>query len=64
MANGIKQRLNKSFSNVYDWFIDNKLIIYFVEEKAKRNQKKTIPTLDMTQYILSDTTQLHILIAL
>ena len=64
MANGIKQRLNKSFSNVYDWFIDNKLIIYFVEEKTKRNQKKTIPTLHMTQSILSDTMQLHILIAL
>lgn len=63
MANGIKQRLNKSFSNVYDWFIDNKLI-YFVEEKMKKKQKQTIPTLDMTQSILSDTMQLHILIAL
>ena len=38
MANGIKQRLNKSFSNVYDWFIDNKLI-YFVEEKMKKKTK-------------------------
>ena len=31
----IKRNLNKNFSNVCDWFVDNKLSIHFGEDKTK-----------------------------
>ena len=31
----IEIQLNKSFSLIYDWFVDNKLIIHFGEDKTK-----------------------------
>ena len=31
----IERNLNKSFSNVCDWFVDNKLSIHFGEDKTK-----------------------------
>ena len=31
----IEQNLNKNFSNIYDWFVDNKLSIHSGEDKKK-----------------------------
>ena len=31
----IEQILNKNFSNICDWFVDNKLSIHFGEDKSK-----------------------------
>ena len=31
----IKEELTKNFSNICDWFVDNKLSIHFVEDKTK-----------------------------
>ena len=31
----IKQKLNRNFSNIFDWFVDNKLSIHFSEDKTK-----------------------------
>ena len=31
----IKEELSKNFSNICDWFVDNKLSIHFVEDKTK-----------------------------
>ena len=31
----IKKQLNKDFSNICDWFVDNKLSIHFGEDKTK-----------------------------
>ena len=31
----IERNLNKNFSNVCDWFVDNKLSIHFGEDKTK-----------------------------
>ena len=31
----IEQQLNKNFSNICDWFVDNKLSIHFGEDKTK-----------------------------
>ena len=31
----IEQNLNKNFSNICDWFVDNKLSIHFGEDKTK-----------------------------
>ena len=36
----IKTALNKNFSSLCDWFIDNKLSIHFGEEKTKSIFKK------------------------
>ena len=33
--NIIEQQLNRSFSNICDWFVDNKLSIHFGEDKTK-----------------------------
>ena len=33
--NIIEQLLNRNFSNICDWFVDNKLRIHFVEDKTK-----------------------------
>ena len=33
--NEIEKQLNVDFSNMCDWFVDNKLSIHFGEEKAK-----------------------------
>ena len=32
---GIKKQLTKDFSNICDWFVDNKLSIHFGEDKTK-----------------------------
>ena len=34
-VNETERNLNKNFSNVCDWFVDNKLSIHFGEDKAK-----------------------------
>ena len=34
-AKGIERKLNKNFSNVCDWFVNNKLSIHFGEDKTK-----------------------------
>ena len=31
----IKEELTKNFSNICDWFVDNKLSIHFGEDKTK-----------------------------
>ena len=33
--NIIEQQLNKNFSNISDWFVDNKLSIHFGKDKTK-----------------------------
>ena len=33
--NKIENQLNEDFSNICDWFVDNKLSIHFVEDKTK-----------------------------
>ena len=33
--NMIEHQLNRNFSNICDWFMDNKLIIHFIEDKTK-----------------------------
>ena len=49
----IKEELTKNFSNICDWFVDNKLSIHFGEDKTKsilfstKNRKKKIGTLDI-----------------
>ena len=32
-VNIIEQQLNRKFSNIYDWFVDNKLSIHFGKDK-------------------------------
>ena len=64
-------KLNKKFSSACNWFVDNKLSIPFWEDKTKcilfgtkkrLKQSRLILILDMVQYILSNTIQLHILV--
>ena len=49
----IKEELTKNFSNICDWFMDNKLSIHFGEDKTKsvlfstKNRKRKIGTLDI-----------------
>ena len=49
----VKEELKKNFSNICDWFVDNKLSIHFGEDKTKpilfstKNRKRTIGTLDI-----------------
>ena len=49
----IKEELTKTFSNICDWFVDNKLSIHFGEDKTKsilfstKNRKRKIGTLDI-----------------
>ena len=51
----IKEELTKNFSNISDWFVDNKLSIHFGKDKIKsilfstKNRKRKIGTLD-TEY--------------
>ena len=48
----LKEELSKNFSNICDWFVDNKLSIHFGEDKTKsvlfsKNRKRKIGTLDI-----------------
>ena len=49
----IKEELTKNFSNICDWFVDNKLSIHFGEDKTRsilfstKNRKREIGTLDI-----------------
>ena len=49
----IKEEPSKNFSNISDWFMDNKLSIHFWEDKTKsilfstKNRKRKIATLDI-----------------
>ena len=49
----IKEELTKNFSNICDWFVDNKLSIHFGEDKTKsilfsiKNRKRKIRVLDI-----------------
>ena len=54
----IKKEQTKNFSNICNWFVDNKLSIYFGEDKTKsiffstkKNRKRNIGTLDIGQTI-------------
>ena len=53
--NDLERKLTKNFSNICDWFVDNKLSIHFGEDKTKsilfstKNRKRKIGTLD-TEY--------------
>ena len=45
-----KNVINKSFANVRDWFVDNKLSIHFGEDKTTCiffNRDKTLPGLNI-----------------
>ena len=50
----IEKQLNKDFSSLYDWFLDNKLSIHFGEEKTKsiifanKRKVKKLERLDIT----------------
>ena len=35
----IKEELTKNFSNICDWFVDNKFSIHFGEDKTKTRQR-------------------------
>ena len=35
VINKIENQLNEDFCNISDWFVDNKLSIYFGEDKTK-----------------------------
>ena len=47
----VKEELTKNFSNICDWFVDNKLSIHFGEDKTKsmlfftKNRKRKLGTL-------------------
>ena len=49
----IKEELTKNFSNICDWFVDNKLSIHFGKDKTKsilfstKNRKRKIRILDI-----------------
>ena len=49
----IKEELTKNFSNMCDWFVDDKLSIDFGEDKTKtilhstKNRKRKLGTLDI-----------------
>ena len=49
----IKEELTKNFSNICDWFVDNKLSIHFGEDRTKsflfstKNRKRKIGILDI-----------------
>ena len=51
--NEIEKQLNVDFSNICDWFVDNKLSIYFGEDKTKsilftsKFKKKSIKKLNL-----------------
>ena len=61
----IERNLNKNFSNVCDWFVDNKLSIHFEEDKKNVYYlaqnidmiKSVVLILSMVRYILSNITQ-------
>ena len=67
----IDTKLNNIFSSVCNCFVENKLSIHFGEGKTKSIffgtkkplKKIRISILDMVQYMLSNTTQLHVLVA-
>ena len=60
----IERNLNKNFSNVCDWFVDNKLSIHFGEEKTKCILfgtiyliKSIVLRLNMVRYTLNNIIQ-------
>ena len=56
--NIIEQQLNRNFSNICNWFVDNKLIIHFGEDKTKSilfaplNKCKKLRKLNISYYAL------------
>ena len=48
------QNLNKNFSNICDWFVDNKLSIHFGEDKTK-----CIPTIWHKKKLNTQIKQYH-----
>ena len=56
--NIIEQQLNRNFSNICDWFVDDKLIIHFGEDKTKSilfaplNKCKKLRKLNISYYAL------------
>ena len=48
-----EQNLNKNFSNIWDWFVDNKLSIHFGEDKTKCTLFDTKQKLNKTVLIYS-----------
>ena len=67
-VNEIERNLNQNFSNVCDWFTDNKLSIHLGEDKTKcilfdtkhhRLTNVSILRLNMVRYTLSNIMQRH-----
>ena len=55
----IEQNLNKNFSNICDWFVDNKLSIHFGEDNTKFilfGTKQKLNKTSTAQYKLSSIT--------
>ena len=59
----IERNVNKNFSDVFDWFLDNKLSIYFGEDKTKYilfgpkhrlNKVSSVLILNIVRYTLSN----------
>ena len=53
----IEQNLNNDFSNICDWFVDNKLSIHFGEDKTKYTLSGTKQKLNKTGSSVLDTVQ-------
>ena len=60
----IERNLNKNFSDVRDWFVDNRLSIHLGEDKTKcilfdtkHRPNKLVLMLNMARYTLSNITQ-------
>ena len=53
----IEQNLNNDFSNICDWFVDNKLSIHFGEDKTKCTLSGTKQKLNKTGSSVLDTVQ-------
>ena len=55
--NEIKKQLNVDFSNIFDWFVDNKLSIHFGEDQTKsilfasKFKKKNITKINIKYWI-------------
>ena len=59
----IERNLNKNFSDVCNWFVDNKLSIHFGEDKTKcmlfgkKHRLNQVSSFDMMRYTISNITQ-------
>ena len=60
---GIEKQLNENFANICHWFVGNKLIIHFGEDKTKsilfasKRKIKKLQKLDIIYYIIYNNSQ-------